>query len=442
MSSQSNIRPIDNGNRPDDMMKDTSGQDRMLGPASRTRPRFLLAIAALIVILAMAWFATSGLSTLVSSDVTVSRQQLRFDTVRRGDIRHDVGVQGRIVTANSPALFAPASGTVHLEVQPGDSIELGQPVATIVSPELNSRLARERTLLQRLSMDYERQQIQTRSTILQNRQIMESAAVDLELARSAEFRASESMKANVISRADFELRQAELQKAELLQKHSIQNLALQQEHLDFELQAKKLEVDGQQLVVNDIERQVNELVLTSPITGVVGSVNVRDRDVVARDAAIVMLVDLTAFEVEINIPENYADDLTLGLPAEIVVNNVAHTGQLVAVSPEVTSGQVTGRIRFTGDTPSGLRQNQRLSASILIESRQAVLSVKRGAFLQTGGGQLIYRVDGDSGVRTSIEVGARGLRDVEIVSGLQEGDEVIVSSVDAFNGAERAFISK
>ena len=442
MKPQSHIRPLDSGKLPDETMRDTSGQDRVLSPAAGGRTRIILIVAVASCAVVIAWFATSGLSTLISSEVTVSRQQLRFDTVRRGNVRHDVGVQGRIVTANSPALFAPASGAVHLDVQPGDSIELGQRVATIISPELNNRLAQERTILQRLLMDYERQQIQTRSTILENRQVMESAAVDLELARSAEFRASESMKANVISRADFELRQAELQKAELLQKHSIQNLALQKEHLDFELRAKKLEVDGQQLVVDDIERQVDELVLTSPITGVVGNVNVRDRDVVARDSAIVMLVDLTAFEVEINIPENYADDLTLGLPAEIVVNGIAHDGQLVAVSPEVTSGQVTGRIRFIGDTPSGLRQNQRLSASILIESRQDVLSVKRGAFLQTGGGQVIYRVDGDNGIRTDIEVGARGLRDVEIVSGLQAGDEVIVSSVDAFNGAERVFISK
>jgi HlyD family secretion protein len=155
-----------------------------------------------------------------------------------------------------------------------------------------------------------------------------------------------------------------------------------------------------------------------------------------------MLVDLTAFEIEINIPESYADDLTLGLGAEIMVNNKAHEGQLTAISPEVTNGQVTGRIRFTGDTPSGLRQNQRLSASVLIESRANVLKVKRGAFVQSGGGNTIYKVDGDSATRTAIQLGARGLSDVEILSGLDDGDEVIISSIDAFNRAELVFISK
>ena len=154
-----------------------------------------------------------------------------------------------------------------------------------------------------------------------------------------------------------------------------------------------------------------------------------------------MLVDLTSFEIEINIPESYADDLKIGLAAEVMVNNQNHPGQLTAISPEVTNGQVTGRIRFTGDTPSGLRQNQRLSANVLIESQLDVLKVKRGAFVQTGGGRTIYIVDGDTGIRTDIELGARGQSDVEILSGLEEGQEVIISSVDTFKGAELVFLS-
>ena len=424
------------------MMQDTSGQDRVLTPVSRTKFRIAGVTVSVLLLGMLAWYASAGFSNLIGTDVTVSRQQLRFAMVERGDVRHDVAVQGRIVTANSPALFAPAAGTVQLNVKPGDSIEKDQVVATIISPELNNQLAQERTILQRLSIDLERQQIETRTTILSSQQVLETAAVDLELARSTEYRASESMKAQVISQADFELKIAELKKSELQHAHAIQNLALQKENLEFELRAKKLEVDGQQLVVNNVERQVAELELKSPITGVVGSVNVRDRDVVARDASIVMLVDLTAFEIEINIPENYADDLELGLPAEIAVNNKTHAGQLTAISPEVTNGQVTGRIRFTGDTPSGLRQNQRLSASVLIESRLDVLKVKRGAFVQSGGGKTVYRVDGDTGVRTEIQLGARGLRDVGILSGLKAGEEVIISSIDTFNGAELVFISK
>lgn len=423
-------------------MQDTSAQDRILTPVSKKKIGAAATTAGVVIIGGLAWLVSTGFSNLVNTDITVSRQELRFASVERGDVRRDVAVQGRIVTANSPALFAPAAGTVHLNIKPGDPVIQDQVVATIVSPELNNRLEQERTILQRLSLDFERQQIETRTTLLTNRQTLETAAVDLELARSTEYRATESMKASIISKADYELTIAELRKSELLHQHAIENLALQKENLDFELRARKLEVDGQQLVVTNLERQVAELELRSPITGVVGSVNVRDRDAVSQDASIVMLVDLTAFEIEVNIPENYADDLEMGLPAEIIVNNLNHPGQLTAISPEVVNGQVTGRIRFTGDTPSGLRQNQRLSANVLIESRSGVLKLKRGAFVQTGGGQTIYKVEDDTGIRTDIRLGARGLREVEILSGLNEGEQVIISSIDTFQGAELVFISK
>ena len=410
-------------------------------PVSKKKFGIIAVAAGLLFLGGLIWLASPGLSNLLTTDITVSRQELRFATVERGDVRRDVAVQGRIVTANSPALFAPAAGTVQLQVKPGDPVLQDQVVATIVSPELNNELARQRTILQRLSLDFERQEIQTRTTLLTNRQTLETSAVDLELARSTEYRATESMKASVISKAEYEMTIAELKKSELLHQHAIENLALQKDNLDFELRAKKLEVEGQQLVVSNLERQAAELELKSPITGVIGSVNVRDRDAVSRDTSIVMLVDLTSFEIDINIPENYADDLEIGLPAQIMVNNRNHPGQLTAISPEVTNGQVTGRIQFVGDTPSGLRQNQRLSANVLIESREDVLKVKRGAFVQSGGGRTIYLVEGNRGVRTDIQMGARGLRDVEILSGLKEGEQVIISSIDTFNGAELVFLS-
>ena len=70
-----------------------------------------------------------------------------------------------------------------------------------------------------------------------------------------------------------------------------------------------------------------------------------------------------------------------------------------------------------------------------------MLKVKRGAFVQSSGGRTIYLVEGDTGIRTEIQLGARGLRDVEVLSGLDEGEEVIISSIDTFNGAELVFLS-
>jgi HlyD family secretion protein len=163
---------------------------------------------------------------------------------------------------------------------------------------------------------------------------------------------------------------------------------------------------------------------------------------VTRDTPVMAVVDLSRFEIDAQIPESYADDLAIGMPAEIRLGNQVFDGQLVAVSPEIVSNQVRGRIRFVDKTPDNLRQNQRLTTRILLEDRPDVLKVQRGQFLESGGGRVAYVLrDDDTAVRRSIETGARSLGAVEIVSGLEEGEKVIISGIDQFNGAETVLIT-
>jgi HlyD family secretion protein len=153
------------------------------------------------------------------------------------------------------------------------------------------------------------------------------------------------------------------------------------------------------------------------------------------------VVDLSAFEVEANVPESYADDLGLGMAAEIRIGTRAAPAELVAVSPEIVDNQVTTRLRFSNGTPSGLRQNQRLTTRILLENITDTLVVERGQFLESGAGRIAYVVDDDMARRREILVGARSLSEIEIASGLEAGDVIITSGLDAFDGAESVVIT-
>ncbi|MGH8063339.1 MAG: efflux RND transporter periplasmic adaptor subunit, partial [Pseudoxanthomonas sp.] len=146
-------------------------------------------------------------------------------------------------------------------------------------------------------------------------------------------------------------------------------------------------------------------------------------------------------EVEIKVPESFARDLAIGMPAQITSNNVQYPAQVSAVSPEVVNGEVNARLRFAqGKQPPGLRQNQRLSARIVLDTRRNVLMVERGSFLEQGGG-FAYVVDGSHAVRRPIQTGASSLGAVEIVSGLQPGEKIVVSGSDQFGDAERVTIN-
>jgi HlyD family secretion protein len=173
------------------------------------------------------------------------------------------------------------------------------------------------------------------------------------------------------------------------------------------------------------------------VNGVVGTLSVAERASIAKDAALVSVVDLGAFEIEFQVPETYGDDLGIGMDAEITYGGKTYGTTISAVSPEVKAGQVTGRLRFAGEVPQGMRQNQRVATRIVLESRDDVLKVPRGPFLDSGGGKLAYVLEDDIAVRRKIRTGSTSVAEVEILEGLAAGDRIIVSNLDELERVER-----
>jgi HlyD family secretion protein len=156
---------------------------------------------------------------------------------------------------------------------------------------------------------------------------------------------------------------------------------------------------------------------------------------------VLSVVDLTRFEIETQVPESYADDLALGMKAEIRLGEGLMLATVVSVSPEIRDNQVTVRIRFDEPPATSLRQNQRLTTRILLEQKTDVLMVDRGQFLESGGGRIAYRVTNDVAYRLPIEVGARSLSSVEVLNGLEAGDTIVISSIEAFESADAVLIN-
>ena len=153
------------------------------------------------------------------------------------------------------------------------------------------------------------------------------------------------------------------------------------------------------------------------------------------------VVDLSAFEIEFRVAETYAGEIGLGMPAEITYAGKVYPGEVTAMSPEVRDGEVTGRVRFRGDMPPGLRQNQRVSVRVLMDRRDGVLKVERGAFYEAGSGTTAYVVRDGVAERKPIKTGAVSVREIEITGGLAEGDEIVISNTDEFNDAARVLLA-
>ncbi len=331
-----------------------------------------------------------------------------------------------------------------LAVHAGDKVEKDQVLAEVDSPELKNKLEQEQATVSSLQIDVERTGIDNRQKQLTAKKTFDQATIDRQTAAREVDRNEQRLpgrrdlpEINVLrakgcgwpwprskschARAGRQARRAET--------------------LAFELRARRLALAKQKLLVTDLQRQVDELKVRSPVAGQVGQLLVQQKANVAANAGLVTVIDLSALEVELQVPEVFAHDLAIGMPAEILDGSEKYVGALSAVSPEVVDGQVVARVRFGDHKPAGLRQNQRLTTRILIDEHPNVLMVERGPFVDSGAGRVAYIVRNGVAERTPIQVGATSLNAVELVSGVKEGDRVVISGTDAFNGAPKVVLN-
>ncbi|KFN42392.1 efflux RND transporter periplasmic adaptor subunit [Arenimonas oryziterrae] len=421
------------------MIRDTSAQDQVLSPPPGSSGKRRLGwIAAIVVVVALIGSLVAARS---GSSRSIDGARLRIADVSRGTLVRDASVNGRVVAAVSPTLYAPAVSTVTLKIHAGDTVNKNDVLAVLDSPELSNELAREQSSLEQLEAEVARQRILAQKQELIARRDADEAEVARVGAQRILQRTEKGYKAGAIAEVEFLRAQDAMKSAEIRSKQAAQASGLESQDVGLELKTKLSQLQRQRLVVANIQRRVDELTVRAPVDGVIGTLSVADRAVVPVNAPLMTVVDLSRLEVELEIPESYADDLGLGLSAEVSIGAINATGKLSAISPEVVKNQVLARVRFNGAQPAGLRQNQRVSARILIEEKPNVLMLPRGPFVENEGGRFVYVMDGSIAVRRPVQLGATSVSAVEILQGLKVGDRVVIAGTDAFDNAERVSVN-
>jgi HlyD family secretion protein len=422
------------------LIPDTRRQDRVLRAPGRWRrwrglAALTLAVALGCGLLIATWLRLAG--TLGS----INRSRLTFATVERGAFVKDVAAEGQVVATVSPTLYAGSQGTVALRAHAGDPVSRGAILAVIDSPELTARLSQEEATLQSLHSDQERAQLDAERSLRQLKSTYQQAQVDESTARRELDRSDQAYKAGAYSQVQMLRAQDALEKARFALDTARESYEWAPKQNRFAIDSAHSLVERQQYLVSDLRRQVESLSVRSPVSGQVGQVQVADRASVTRDTPLMSVVDLSALQVQIKVPEYLARELKPGMRADLEGQGRKLAGTLSALSPEVVGGQVTARVDFDGGTPAGLRQSERLSVTILIEHRSGVLRVERGPFLEQDGGN-VYLVHGNVAERHTVRLGAVSVSQVEILGGLAPGDQIVTSGTDTFKGAQRVLLAQ
>ena len=422
------------------MLRDTNAQDRVIEPPKLWNRHRALAIgltaaAAALGVLALFLWRYSG------AGASVSRERLTIAAVERGSFVRDVAADGQVVAAVSPTLYAGVAGTVTLKGHAGDTVARGQELAIIDSPDLTAKLSQEDATLQSFDMDWRRARLDADHKLQQLRDSYEQARVDQKTAQRELERSRKAYELGAYSELQTLRAEDSLEKATFAFAQAKTSYESQPELNRFDVDGKKALLDRQQFIVTDLKRQVEALTVRSPVDGQIGQIQVADRASIAKDSPLLTVVDLSALEVEIKVPESMARDLRPGMNADLEGDARHWQGTVSGVSPEVVNGQVTARLRFGGDKPLGLRQSQRLAVRILIDRRDNVLMVDRGSFMDQEGGGIVYRVHDSVAERHPVHLGAASIAKVEILEGLDEGDRIVINGTDAFNNAERVILT-
>ena len=419
-----------------------TGQDQLMQQpkgqaANRTRLLIVIPLSLMLIYALITIFNRLGLA-----EAAISRERLIIATVERGKFVRDISATGQVVAAISPTLYSTATGTVTFKVKSGTQVDVGQVLAIIDSPETRNLLQQEEATFEALTTEFDREQIQSKIQQLQNSKTIDLTKIRLTAAKREMRRAEAAWKQKNISAIDYEKAQDDLENAELEFKHAQADALLDDERLEFEVRTKSLQVERQKLQVANLSREVDELSIRSPVNGIVGNLLIDQKSNVAANTAVLSVVDLTIFEVEIQIAESYADELGIGMETEIRIDGQLWNGQLVAISPEIINNQVTGRVSFIGDKPTSLRANQRASTRILLEERDDVLMLRRGQFVSETGGKIAYRIRDDIAYRSQLEIGSRSITHIEILSGAEQDEQFIISSLVSFKDSETVLITE
>lgn len=407
------------------------------GVAEKKRKRRILIIAASAVGLILATFALSRLKPAAPS---VDRSSVWIDTVKRGPMVRQVRGLGTLVPEEFRWLPATTEASVEkILIWPGTKVEAGDVILELTSPELEQSaqeavskakaseadLASEKATLQRELLDQESKAAVAHSAYEQAK--MERQTND-QLAKNG-------LVANLVYKTS-KIKEEECQKTDEIEakrwtftRDSIEpQLASKQQAVDQANQFAKLKLD-----------QVQGLHVKAGMSGVLQALPVQVGQRLKPGDNLARVADPSKLKAQIKIAETQAKDIQPDQQATIDTRNGVVKGHVKRVDPAVEQGTVTVDVAFDEELPKGARPDLSVDGTIELERLDNVVFVGRPAFGQENNTVGMFKLVAGSNeaVRTPVKLGKSSVNTIEIVSGLNPGDQVILSDTSAWDSHER-----
>jgi HlyD family secretion protein len=407
--------------------------------ARQKRRRQIIYIAVGIVLLAL---VTMGLSRLKPAAPTVERSTVWVDTVKRGSVLRQVRGLGTLVPMEGSIQFLPAvtEGRVEKILElPGAQVKADTILLELSNPQLTQEALDAEWKLKASEADYKNLQVQLASQVLAQKSLSAQAQSEYSQAKMQSDIDTELAKLGVISQLSEKV--SNQKTAELATRNDIekQRLTNSSEVLIAQLQAKQAEVEEFRALAELKKSQLDRLRVRAGIDGVLQEQTLKIGQFVTPGTTLAKVVQPQRLKAELKIAETQAKDIQLGQPASVDTHNGVIPGHVVRIDPSVVNGTVTVDVALDSALPQGARPDLSVDGTIDLEKMQNVLYVGRPAFGQEQStvGMFKLEPDGSNAVRAQVKLGRSSVNTVEILQGLKEGDQVILSDMSRWDNFDR-----
>jgi len=407
------------------------------GVAKKKRQKRIIYIVAGVLGLIVVTFLLSRLKPAVPS---IDRSTVWIDTVKRGPMVRQVRGLGTLVPVDIRWIAANTEGRVEkIVIWPGTEVTPESVILELTSPELEqaasdavSKATAAEAELTSLRATLQRELLDQEST---------TARVHSEYEQAKMERQTNDQLAKNGLVSELVYKTSKVKEAELSNRDAIEakRLEFSKSSIEPQIAAKQAEVNQTKEFAKLKQNQVEQLHVKAGMTGVLQQLPVQVGQRLKPGDNLARVADPTKLKAQVKIAETQAKDIQNAQVASIDTRNGVVAGHVIRVDPAVEQGTVTVDVAIDGELPKGARPDLSVDGTIELERLDNVIYVGRPAFGQENNTVGIFKlVAGTSeAVRTPVKLGRSSVNTIEIISGLEPGDQVILSDTSSMDAHER-----
>jgi len=404
---------------------------------AKKRKQITFGVAGVVVIALVSVF----LARLQPAAPTVERATVWVDTVKRGPMVRQVRGLGTLVPVDEARRWVPASTQGRVErivLRPGVQVTPDTIVLELSDPNVQQALNDAEQQLRAAEADYNSLKARLDAETLNQRATAAIVRADHDIAQNDrkmnEALAKEGLVSNQI------LMQAVTRAESLITRNRIESerLKVQEASAAAQLQSAQALVDQRRSNFNLRRQQVDQLRVRAGMTGVLEQVPVEVGQQVQPGTNLVRVADPTRLKAELRIAETQARDLTIGQIASVDTRQGVIPGKVIRIDPSAQNGTVTVDVALEGELPRGARPDLSVDGTIELERLDNVLFVGRPAFGQEQSTVGLFKLNAEGeATRAQVQLGRSSVNTIEVLGGLAEGDQVVLSDMSAWDQFER-----